>query len=77
MWAIVREPLGVKSLFLRGRIENINVDLPEGMGVVCCGGGAIAGVFSRVEPTSRRDAGCCFGVLSRDCVGTTATIRRF
>ena len=47
------------------------------MGAACRGGGAIAGVFSRVEPTSRRGVGCRFGVLGRDCVGTTATMRRF
>ena len=36
----------------------------RGMDAACRGGGAIAGIFSGVEPTVRRDP---FGVLGRDC----------
>ena len=37
------------------------------MDAACRGGGAIAGVFNRVEPTVRRGPGCGFGVLGREC----------
>ena len=45
------------------------------MGAACRGGGAIAGVFSRVEPTGRRGAGCGFGVFGRDCVAVIGNDR--
>ena len=45
------------------------------MDAACRGGGAIAGVFSRVEPTGRRGAGCGFGVLGRDSVVVTGNDR--
>ena len=45
------------------------------MGAACRGGGAKSGVFSRVEPNDRRDAGYSFGVLSRDCVVVTGNDR--
>ena len=73
MSVIVREPSGVKSLFLRGRVEN--EDTSEGMDAACRGGGAITGVSNRVEPTSRRGAGYSFGVLGRDRVGVTGNGR--
>ena len=45
--------IGVKSRFLRGRIANEDTS-GGGMDAACRGGGAITGVFSRVEPTGRR-----------------------
>ena len=50
------------------------------MGAACRGSGEIAGVFSEVEPTGRRGAGCGFGVPSRVYVnvnGNDRTIGRF
>ena len=42
-----------------------------GMGPACRGGGAIACIFSRVEPTGRRGAGCGFSLLRRECAAVT------
>ena len=36
------------------------------MDAACRGGGAIAGIFKRVEPTGRRGAGRGFGVQQTD-----------
>ena len=54
----------------------------RGIGASCRGGGAIAGVFSGVEPTGRRSAGCGVSLLDEDCGyhrerQGTGTIRHF
>ena len=46
------------------------------MGAACRGGGAMAGVFSGVEPIGRRGAGCAFGVLGRDWVVVLVKMRK-
>ena len=45
------------------------------MGAARRGSGAIAGVFSEVEPTGRRGARCGVGVPSRECVVVTGNDR--
>ena len=47
------------------------------MDAACRGGGAIACVFSGVEPTGRRAAGCGFGTRQGLSLGTTGTIGHF
>ena len=51
----------------------------RGMGSACRGGGAIAGVFSQVTPTGRRDAAAVLVYSVRTVslsLGTTGTIGR-
>ena len=65
MRVIVCESSGVKSLVLRGWIAN--EDTSEGGWTLAVVEVMQQPIFSRVEPTVRRDPSGDFGVLSRDC----------